>query len=75
MKIRQPNYDMIDNGSGTTIVKPRQVQYKYKVIEEFESTRAFEAEVEKYLNSGYKLFGELSKNIHNRFYVSLVKEL
>jgi len=75
MKIRQPNYDMIDGGCGTTIVKQKQFQYKYKVIEEFESTRGFEAEVEKYLNNGYKIYGSLSKNMHNRFYVSLVKEL
>lgn len=75
MKIRQPNYDMIDEGCGTTTIKPRQIQYKYKVIEEFESTRAFEDEVEKYLNDGYKIYGSLAKNMHNCFYVSLVKEI
>jgi len=85
MKIRQLNYEIFDDrgsaayynyGPSNVIeVSSKPKQYKFKVIEQYDTLPEFEAKVEKFLNDGYRLYGNLDQGLHGRYHVSLIKEL
>jgi len=57
-------YTMLDGDCKTTTIKPKQPQYSFKLVDEYtlKSDKVFEQEVEKYLNDGYKLYGNIMKS-------------